>query len=53
MPLKREINKILYQHLTLLGEDGFGMELHAVDGMDFVFHGHDFAIIGLRCGDER
>ena len=45
-----DFEKILEQVFAVFGENGLGVELHAVGGMLFVFESHHFAFVGL--GDD-
>src|SRR5262249_46662594 len=45
---RRAVQEILEQRVPVLGEDRFGMELHAFDGELAVAHTHHFAVIGSR-----
>src|SRR5262249_22381362 len=45
--------EILEQRVAVLGEDRFGVELHAFDRELAVPHTHHFAVVGSRCHLER
>src|SRR5476649_2380369 len=38
--------EVFQQRVAVLGQDGFGVELHALDVVFLVAHAHDFAIVG-------
>ena len=38
------LQEVLQHRVAMLGEDGLGMELHALDGQRLVAHAHDLAI---------
>ena len=50
--LKSERQKILQELLAGIGEDGFGMELHAFDFVAAVAEAHDDAVVGFG-GDGK
>ena len=51
------MEKIAQQRVPVLGEEGLGMELHALDRQAPVPHAHDFAVLGgggdLETGRQR
>ena len=42
------VQEVLEQVVTAFGQDGFGVELHALDGQRLVADAHDFAVVGPR-----
>jgi hypothetical protein len=44
--------EVFNQCFAVGGEDGFWVELQAVDGVLGVLHGHDFAVFGFGSGFE-
>ncbi len=45
-PPRLNLQEILQQLFSFLGQDGLGVELDAVDGVVFVREAHDFSFFG-------
>src|SRR6185369_5951005 len=46
------LQEVLEHGVAMLGEDRFGMELHALDGQLLVAHPHDFAVFSPGRGNQ-
>src|SRR5574341_228108 len=52
-PSLRLVEEVLQHRVTMLGQDGLGVELHALDRKALVAHPHDLAVLRARRDRQR
>jgi hypothetical protein len=43
-----QVQEVLDERFAVVGEDGFGVELHAFDGQSAMTEAHDDAVVSAR-----